>query len=316
MKNKGKILTTILTILISVFLVAGIILAVTTIGTNISTDGNLSVTGTSTLTGNTTIAGTLGVTGATTLSSLTATGTISLPNDSITDAMVVDTLTASNYLPLAGGTVTGALNVSGNANFDSNTLFVDATKNDVGIGAVPDQDWGRPTLDVNGSIILGDFGDFSDAGGMFDVRDTSWLNLVSKRIYTLNGLRSDGDIVIDAPNAVLTIPAGALSDGSVLTADIADDAITGAKLWNNIRVGTVSVDPPSIAATTSATFTVTLTAASTDKIILISPSTIEAGLIFQGANITATDTVTIRMYDYTTGPIDGVASTWAYTLFE
>lgn len=38
--------------------------------------------------------------GGLTLSDLTATGTISFPTDSITDAMVVDTITASNYQPL------------------------------------------------------------------------------------------------------------------------------------------------------------------------------------------------------------------------
>ncbi|MFA5029951.1 MAG: tail fiber domain-containing protein [Patescibacteria group bacterium] len=40
---------------------------------------------------------------------LTAEGTISLPSNSITDAMVVNTITASNYLPLTGGTLTGLL---------------------------------------------------------------------------------------------------------------------------------------------------------------------------------------------------------------
>jgi hypothetical protein len=107
-----------------------------------------------------------------------------------------------------------------------------------------------------------------------------------------------------------------IDNSSITTEKIADDAVTGYKLWNNIRVGTVSVDPPSIAATTSATFTVTLTCAATDKIILIPPSTIEAGLIFQGANITAANTVTIRMYNYTAAAIDGAALTWTYILFE
>jgi hypothetical protein len=43
---------------------------------------------------------------------LTAAGTISLPADSITDAMIPNTITVSNYLPLAGGTMTGTITTS------------------------------------------------------------------------------------------------------------------------------------------------------------------------------------------------------------
>ena len=113
-----------------------------------------------------------------------------------------------------------------------------------------------------------------------------------------------------------TLLAEDIAAGAVETSELANDAVTGDKLWNNIRVGTVSVDPPSIAATTSATFTVTLTCAATDKIILIPLSTIEAGLIFQGANITAANTVTIRLYNYTAAAVDGVALDWVYILLE
>ena len=49
---------------------------------------------------------------------LTASGTISLPNDSITDAMAVDTITASNYLLLSGGQMTGNITFSSNQTID------------------------------------------------------------------------------------------------------------------------------------------------------------------------------------------------------
>ena len=42
----------------------------------------------------------------------------------------------SSYLPLTGGTVSGALSVSGNLTIDTNTLFVDAANNSVGIGTI------------------------------------------------------------------------------------------------------------------------------------------------------------------------------------
>ncbi|MBI2038120.1 MAG: hypothetical protein HYT15_04320, partial [Candidatus Magasanikbacteria bacterium] len=44
-----------------------------------------------------------------TTTNLNVSGVLSLPSNSVTDAMVVDTITASNYLPLAGGTLTGPL---------------------------------------------------------------------------------------------------------------------------------------------------------------------------------------------------------------
>ncbi|OHA62620.1 MAG: hypothetical protein A2117_01015 [Candidatus Wildermuthbacteria bacterium GWA2_46_15] len=44
---------------------------------------------------------------------LSVSGTLSLAPDSVTDAMVVDSITASNYVPLVGGvTVTGGLNIA------------------------------------------------------------------------------------------------------------------------------------------------------------------------------------------------------------
>ena len=132
--------------------------------------------------------------------------------------------------------------------------------------------------------------------------------------FTTEDIGTDTLLAVDIAAGAVGIEE--LAANAVETAKIADDAVTGAKLWNNIRVGTVSVNPPSIAATTSATFTVTLTCAATDKIILIPLSTIEAGLIFQGANITAANTVTIRLYNYTAAAVDGVALDWAYILFE
>ncbi len=66
----------------------------------------------------------------TTGTNINITGQVSLPNNSITDAMVVDTLTASNYLPLAGGTLTGPLyftSASGTAATSTNAIFVNAT---------------------------------------------------------------------------------------------------------------------------------------------------------------------------------------------
>jgi hypothetical protein len=81
--------------------------------------------------------------------------------------------------------------------------------------------------------------------------------------------------------------------------------------------GTVNVDPPSIPGSTSATFTVTITGATVgDRIFLTPPDTIEGELVYQGAAVTAADTVTIRLYNWTAGAVDGAALTWSYLIIR
>ncbi len=57
---------------------------------------------------------------------LTVNGSVSLPSNSITDAMVADSITASNYLPLAGGTLAGNLMLGGNNITGINALTADS----------------------------------------------------------------------------------------------------------------------------------------------------------------------------------------------
>jgi hypothetical protein len=184
--QKREILTTIFTTLISVFLVAGIVLAVTTIGSDISTDGSLTVGG------NTTIAGNLEVTGAATLTDLSA-------------------YTASfDYLDVP--------HITGTVTFDDGWINVAA-----------------------GSIVL-------QTGG--DITDFVWGSASGGRIYAGGGVRTDGDIIMDS-SASLSIPAGALSDASVLTEDLADLAVKKSKI--DYEVVSVDVIPGADNGTTTIT---------------------------------------------------------------
>jgi hypothetical protein len=201
--QKREILTTILTVLTSVFLVASIVLAITTIGTDISTDGSLSVSGATTLGGNTSIGGTSDVSGDTTLNS---------------------TLLVYGYTSLVSDTVIYApLEV-----YDATTL--------------------NSTLAVTGSVTLGTSADFSllkiQTGSITvesgDILDLAWVN-PGGRLYTRDGIRTDGDIIIDSSTANLTIPAGALSDGSVLSADIADGTIVAVDIATNAIQWTIDI---------------------------------------------------------------------------
>lgn len=94
-----KYFSVVLSVFVSVMAVALVGSAATTISTDISTGGTLSVTGASTLTGNVSAAGTLAVTGATTLTGLTTMGYASTTGVSLTRNLMVNgfaTTTGSN----------------------------------------------------------------------------------------------------------------------------------------------------------------------------------------------------------------------------
>ena len=100
------------------------------------------------------------------LSNITVSGVTGL-----TDADIPDTITASNYLLLSGGTLTGALTgaalslsgqlvisgtgtstIAGDVNFDSGTLYLDSISNRVGLGTTSPY----RTLSVVGNAVVTD----------------------------------------------------------------------------------------------------------------------------------------------------------------
>ncbi len=114
-------------------------------------------------------------------------------------------------------------------------------------------------------------------------------------------------------NTTYTLPASAPATSAAwLQSDN-----TGAMSWRPVFYGTVSVDPPNINANTSTTFTVTITGVQTgDLVFLTPPSGIEGELVFQGANVTAANTVTIQMRNVTGAAIDGASRTWSYMVIR
>jgi hypothetical protein len=114
-------------------------------------------------------------------------------------------------------------------------------------------------------------------------------------------------------NTTYTLPASAPATSAAwLQSDN-----TGAMSWRPVLYGTVSVDPPNINANTSTTFTVTITGVQTgDLVFLTPPSTLEGALIFQGASVTAANTVTIRMRNVTGAAVDGASLQWSYMVIR
>lgn len=93
--------------------------------------------------------------------------------------------------------------------------------------------------------------------------------------------------------------------------------VGGGTKITRILHGTVSVDPPSINATSKGTVAVTIAGvAPGDRVFLTPPDTMEAGLIYLGADVTAANTVTIALYNATASAIDGAARPWDYLVIK
>jgi hypothetical protein len=118
---------------------------------------------------------------------------------------------------------------------------------------------------------------------------------------------------VQTSDIIYTLPASAPATSAAwLQSDN-----TGAMSWRPVFYGTVSVDPPNIDANTSTTFTVTITGVQTgDLVFLTPPSTLEGALIFQGASVTAANTVTIRMRNVTGAAVDGASLQWSYMVIR
>jgi len=81
--------------------------------------------------------------------------------------------------------------------------------------------------------------------------------------------------------------------------------------------GTVSVDPPSIAAGAATNVDVTVSGLeTTDYVIVVCTSDLEAGLIPIAAYVPSANTLRIRLYNPTAAAIDGASRTWAWFAFK
>lgn len=84
----------------------------------------------------------------------------------------------------------------------------------------------------------------------------------------------------------------------------------------SIIQGSVNLDPASIAAGVKGSITFNLAgAASGDALIMHPPTTLEAGLVFCGTNITA-GVVTVYLFNPTGAGVDGASRAWQYTWID
>ena len=83
------------------------------------------------------------------------------------------------------------------------------------------------------------------------------------------------------------------------------------------EVGTVTVDPPSIALSATGVVTITtITCLVGDLIFVTPPDTLLDGIALEGAAVTDTDEVKISIANHAAAdPADDSARVWAYLLF-
>ena len=73
--------------------------------------------------------------------------------------------------------------------------------------------------------------------------------------------------------------------------------------WTRTYYGTLTHDFGSISAQSQATQTVTITGARTGDMVLVRPTTAVNGIVVDGT-VTASNTVTVRAFNYSASPID------------
>ncbi len=94
--------------------------------------------------------------------------------------------------------------------------------------------------------------------------------------------------------------------------DIIDASVPWGKL-KDLKMGVVTVDPPSIAAGAAANVDVAVTGLTTSHMVVaMCQSDLEAGLVPQAAYVPAANTLRIRLYNPTAAAVDGAARPWFY----
>lgn len=80
-----------------------------------------------------------------------------------------------------------------------------------------------------------------------------------------------------------------------------------------LLTGSMTVDPASIAANTTANTDVTVNGVkSGDVVSVYPPATFENGLVVQGATIPSDNTIRIRISNHSAGAVDAASATWLY----
>ena len=302
--KKGPI-STILSVVLSVFFIVGIVEAATTISSNISTGGSLSVTGASTLTGAVTT--TAGITSGSDISSdtdstdsLGTTGTrwASIFSDAFTgNTIALDGATGVNSLTITDG-VADALSIIHGATdfmvFDTSTPALTITPNTSIGGTLSVTGASTLTGNVTASGTLGVTGAATITGNSVltsaDVGGGYSSGGSGLTLDTTGKIQTNGDLEINGYATTTAATGNIATEGTLV--------IGGGTAITQHLSATASLDFPVIAANSCEVLTITVTGAvDGDVVSLGMPNSIASAsstLMFSGW-VSAADTVTTRV---------------------
>ena len=114
----------------------------------------------------------------------------------------------------------------------------------------------------------------------------------------------------------LAVTAAKLAADAVETPKIKDAAVTKEKIAN-FMIGLVVADPPSIAAGAAANIDLGVTGLTVDHFVTAEcQDELEAGLVPIAVYVPSVDVLRIRLYNPTSGAIDGVSRNWRYVAIK
>ncbi len=263
------------TVVLSTLFAVGVVSAATTISTNISTGGTLTVTGAVTTAGD----GTFGD-AATDLNIFTGTLQAS------TTALFTSGFTTYGNLTVDKlATTTVTFNQAG-INFDSGTFVIDPNSDRLGVGTSSP----FSALSVHAAAGVTGFSVGSSTATYFTVNHLGRTGVASTSPYVALGV-----------TGTTTSSAGAVigAVGSPVT---------------QLLFGTCSVDFGAIAASTTVMATCTATGVTTTDKVFVTPASLENQIILVSASSTAADTIQVAAYNTgaTVGSINPAAATWSW----
>jgi hypothetical protein len=141
-------------------------------------------------------------------------------------------------------------------------------------------------------------------------------NRITKGEALVGSLSSDTEIEGADLSATDDLTVG---DDAAVVGDLTAGTLavgSSGSVIKKITTGTASVDLASIANAETGSGTFTLTGAASGDVVIVNPPALTTGLVFGGAAVTGTNTVTVYATNASAAPIDQAAATFRYVWID